>query len=522
MDFRVKQSSTLFSRSRALKLALFSAGLSGIVAEYIQATLATYFIGDSVFQWAIIVSLMMFAMGLGSRASRLVHQKLAETFIVVELILSLLVGFSSLIIYILSSYSSSIATIIYLLSITIGFLIGFEIPLAVRINDQVESLRINISSALENDYYGSLIGGLLFAFVGLPYLGITYLPFVLSVVNLTVALLLFYSLGFTFAEQRKLFIAFICVTTAIVTGIFMAKPITIYGEQVKYTDKVIFSKQSRYQKIVITEWKGNNWLYIDGNQQLSTVDEVMYHEPLVHPAMYLSQHPQDVLVLGGGDGCALREILKYNSVKNVVLVDLDSVMTNLGAFNPIMREMNKNSFHDPRVNVVNQDAFIFFDSRMKFYDVIIIDLPDPKTVELCRLYSKEFYKLCYKYLRPGGVIITQAGSPYFATKAFLCIDTTMKTAGFKTALMHNQLITLGEWGWVIGIKAEKSTSVKEILLNAKFADVQTRWIDNEAMHLMLSFGKNIHVSNDSVPVEINSVSHPILQHYYLGGNWDLY
>ena len=155
-----------------------------------------------------------------------------------------------------------------------------------------------------------------------------------------------------------------------------------------------------------------------------------------------------------------------------------------------------------------------------YYDVIIIDLPDPRSIELGRLYSHEFYKVCYRHLRPGGVIVTQAGSPYFATQAFICIMETMKSAGFETVPMHNQVITLGEWGWSLGVKKASKSNVKKQLQNLEF-DVPTRWINREAMTLITSFGKDFYPwEKDSVYV--NRIHEPVLYKYYLKGNWDLY
>ncbi|MEQ9438478.1 MAG: spermidine synthase, partial [Cyclobacteriaceae bacterium] len=282
-----------------------------------------------------------------------------------------------------------------------------------------------------------------------------------------------------------------------------------------------FEQQSRYQKIVITQWKDNYWLYINGNQQLSSVDEVMYHEPLVHPAMTLAPQPQRVLILGGGDGCAVREVLKYPSVTDITLVDLDPAMTTLGKENPVLLSLNDSSLYNPKVNIYHQDGYTYLEKADTYYDVIIVDLPDPKTVDLNRLYTLEFYRMAYHHLRNHGVLITQAGSPYFATRAFQCIDLTVAEAGFQTAMLHNQIVTMGEWGWIMGVKTTADAQVKEQLKSLSFDAVPTKWINREAMQLMTSFGKNIYVTpTDSV--EVNQVHNPVLYQYYLKGNWDWY
>ncbi|WP_233195897.1 hypothetical protein [Aquimarina sp. MAR_2010_214] len=158
-------------KSRILKLALFATGLSGIVAEYILSTLATYFLGDSVFQWTMILSIMLFSMGVGSRLSTFFTTKILEKFLIAELLLSLLTSTAALTTYFLMGMTENIGVVIYSFSIAIGLLIGVEIPLVTRINEENEELRTNIAGVMENDYYGSLIGGLFFVFVGLPFLG---------------------------------------------------------------------------------------------------------------------------------------------------------------------------------------------------------------------------------------------------------------------------------------------------------------------------------------------------------------
>ncbi len=516
-------------KSNILKLALFATGLSGIVAEYILATLATYFLGNSVLQWTMIVSVMMFAMGIGSRISKLLKNNLMQYFIATEFTLSVVVAVSALTAYSGASLTSYTAIIIYGFSIVVGLLIGLEIPLAVRLNDEFEDLRLNVASIIEKDYYGSLAGGILYAFVGLPYLGLTYMPISLGLINFMVAVLLIITLWNKLKRRHKIVIRIACfsVGMTLLTAFFLAKPILMFGEQKKYKDKIIFSQQSKYQKITITRWKNHYWLYINGNQQLSTFDEVMYHEPLIHPIMSLHKIPQDILILGGGDGCAAREVLKYKSVKKIDLIDLDPMMTDLATTNEIFLEMNKKSMLNKKVNIKNTDGFNYLEHTDNYYDIIIIDLPDPKTVELARLYSLEFYLLCRKHLRPNGLIITQAGSPYFATNAFICIRKTMQEAGFATCALHNQIITMGEWGWILGAKNRtKNENLKKAIQNLSFEHIETKWINKDAMLMMTTFGKNIYVNRQKEDLEeeikLNTTINPILQKYYMKGNWDLY
>lgn len=505
-------------KSRILKLALFATGLSGIVAEYILSTLATYFLGDSVFQWTMILSIMLFSMGVGSRLSTFITTRILEKFLIAEFLLSLLTSTAALSTYFLMGMTENIGVVIYSFSIAIGVLIGMEIPLVTRINEGNEELRTNIAGVMENDYYGSLIGGLFFVFVGLPFLGLTHTPFILGGINFLVAIALFIRLRKHIHTSYRIpfTITIPVLLCAILFLSYNADEIVLYGEQKRYNDKVVFSKQTRYQKITITQWKEHYWLYLNSSKQLCTFDEFLYHEPLVHPVMKLTKDRRNVLILGAGDGCAIREVLKYKDVEQITLVDIDPEMTKIGKSNEIFTTMNDSAYYDPKVKVINQDAFQFLENSDTFYDVMILDFPDPKSIDLNRVYTKEFYRLCHRRLRPFGHIITQAVSPYYTTKAFKSIEKTLGASGFTTLPIRNHVYSFGEWGWVIGSKHESKEDIKKRLLEMTFEDIEARWITNESMNLMTSFGKDL-VKIDSV--EVNTVRNPVLYKYYLDGTW---
>jgi len=512
------------NRAYLIKIALFATGLSGIVAEYILATLATYFLGDSVTQWTLIISLMLFFMGIGSRLTRFIDENVYTWFVGVEFLLSVLVSFAAVLTYGLAGMNDYIVVWIYGIAIFTGMLIGMELPLAMRLNEQFESLKVNVSSILEKDYYGSLLGGVFFAFIGLPILGLTYTPFILGGINMLVALLLLNFLPEAISKQRQNVLNIIAavLVAIMITGAVQADKIILFGEQKKYLDKVVYSEQTRYQKIVMTQWKDNHWLYLNGNLQFCTYDEALYHEVLVHPAVRVAGRPGNVLILGGGDGCAARELLKYESIEKITLVDLDPAMTRLGKEHPVLLEVNQGALLNERVEVINQDGFNFLEKTDQFYDLMIIDLPDPRSVELSRLYSLEFYQLCRKKLRNHGVLVTQAGSPYFATRSFKCIDKTVATAGFSTIPMHNQVITMGEWGWILAAKDQiKPNDLIARMKSWQVAPIPTRWFNNEAIDLITSFGKDFFDSSTD-SVLINRVNKPVLQKYYNKGSWDLY
>ena len=310
-------------------------------------------------------------------------------------------------------------------------------------------------------------------------------------------------------------VSYILVSLLILSGLYFSEPIVKYGEQIKYKDKVVFSKQTKYQKIVITKWKKWHSLYINGNQQLSSFDEYLYHEPMVHVPMNLTKHA-NILILGGGDGCLAREVFKYKDVKKVTLVDLDPVMIDLGKQNSILVNLNENALNNPNLTTISKDAFNFLDEGTDKYDIIFVDLPDPNTVDLNKLYTKEFYYLCKKRLTADGVFITQAGSPYYATKAFYCIDKTLKSVGFKTLPLHNQVLTLGEWGWIL---ARNNEITPTELTHIDLSNFKLKWFTNSAIPQITSFGKPLA---DTTNIQVNTIFSPSLYEYYRKGNWDLY
>ncbi len=468
------------------------------------------------------MSLMLFAMGLGSRISRYIINDLFDKFILLEFSLSLICGSSVAFCYWFSTFSHNISLAIYGISVLIGLLIGAEIPLVTRINESYEDLRTNISSVLENDYYGALAGGLLFAFFALPYLGLTYTPIALGIVNFSVASILFWRFRHLVTYKRHLQLSFVSVVAFFMVFMFAVKPIMLYSEQKKYKDRIVYAKQSRYQKIVITKWRNDYWLFINGKEQFSTFDEDKYHEPLVHPAMLMAKRKKRILILGGGEGLAVREVLKYDDIESATLVDLDPVMTDLARHNPIITNINKNSMNNLRVNAVNRDAFIFVQNCTQSYDIIIVDLPDPSSVTLSRLYSKEFYSICRRHLNKNGILVTQATSPVYSDNAFACITKTMENAGFTVLPYHNHIPTLGEWGWCLGMKDDVITldALKDRALNLDFSKIPTKYLNSEAMISMVHFGKGILDKKDKV--EVNTVLDPILVKYYQKGQWDVY
>ena len=505
-----------------LKTCVFATGCAAIVTEYTLATLASYLLGDSILQWTVVISLMLFSMGLGSRYSRKYEGQLLDRFVGIEFGLSFLCTFSAMFCFWVSAYTIHFGLVVYVIACMIGFMTGLEIPLITRINQTYEPLKENISSVMEYDYYGGLLGGALFAFILLPFLGLTYTPVLIGSVNLIVASLILWQFPSRLERPRILNFQFLLLLLVSIAAFAAAKPIVLYGEQHKYKDKIVYQEQTRYQKIVVTQWKDDFWLFINGSTQFSTYDEERYHEPLVHPVMGLVEERKDILLLGGGDGLAAREILKYSDVKNLTLVDLDPAMTRLARQDKIFLNINEGSMNDPRISVVNQDAYQFIKESDGLYDAIIIDLPDPKSVSLSLLYSLGFYKMLEKHLKPFGAMITQSTSPLYSPDAFLCIKKTMQAAGFSVLPYQNSIPSMGQWGWNLGVrrKAMSQKALKQKVQKYKYTDIETRFFNQDAMTSMVHFGKGLFEKEEKI--ELNTqFNHNILR-YYRQGSWDLY
>jgi spermidine synthase len=510
------------SEKNILKIALFATGCAGIIAEFVLSTLATYLSGNAVFQWTLVMSFMLFAMGLGSRISRVFQTRLLEWFLMTELFLSIACATSAIIAYGLAAFIQPINLVIYSQGIIVGILIGLEIPLVTRINESYENLRINISNVMEKDYYGSLLGGIIFAFIALPYLGLTYTPIILGCINFLVASLVLWRFMALIHHKRIFILSWLVCFCFFIFLVFAAKPIIQFGEQSKYKDKIIFAKQTSYQKIVITQWRQYYWLYLNGQVQFSTYDEEKYHEPLVHPAMKLSACPYEILILGGGDGLAVREILKYKDIKQITLIDLDPVMTHLGKTHPVLTKINQNALDTPKIKIIHQDAMTFLENHDKQFGVIVVDLPDPDTIDLMHVYALDFYRLIAHHLMRGGVMVTQATSPYFSKKAFLCILKTIEAANMSVLPYHNHVPTMGEWGYVLGMRKGDigTTQLKNRALQLNFKDINCKFLDVNAMKSMIYFGKG--VLDQIHTVQINTHIQPVLHQYYLSGNWGVY
>jgi spermidine synthase len=380
--------------------------------------------------------------------------------------------------------------------------VGTELPLLVRMLNRYGELRRIVAQALSFDYLGCLAGSILFPLVLLPAVGLMRTAFLVGLVNLGVA---FYALRVFRPRFRGVAAPAVCAGAAIVLALGFAQSLRLHGllERQLYEDEVVHAEQSRYQRIVLTRWRDDLRLFIDGNIQFSSVDEHRYHETLVHPALGLAASRAEVLVLGGGDGLAVREVLRHPEVRAVTVVDLDPAMTRLGRDYPALRALNGAALSDPRVHVLNQDAHRFLETTTGRYGAILADLPDPNGDALAKLYSVEFYRLARRHLSPGGVFVTQATSPFFSRDAFWCVVRSVRAAGLRPLPIHVYVPSFGDWGFVLA--AERELRLEGLRLPGSL-----RFLTPDLAPALAVFDGD----TGEVSVEVSTVDHPRILRYY--------
>jgi spermidine synthase len=270
-----------------------------------------------------------------------------------------------------------------------------------------------------------------------------------GIINAAVALWSTFLFRESLGRAASLRVLSAVVLVALGAGMFRADAIAASADDNLYADEVIFARNTRYQRIVLTKWKNDLRLFLSSHLQFSSRDEYRYHEALVHPGLASLPGARRVLVLGGGDGLAVREILKYPSVEQITLVDLDPEMTKLFTTNPVLVDLNRASLKSPKVRVINDDAFPWLDRNQDMFDFVVVDFPDPTNYSLGKLYTTAFYRLLSRHVSASGFFVVQSTSPLFARQSYWCIVNTIKQAGLKTWPYHVYVPSFGEWGFVL-------------------------------------------------------------------------
>lgn len=475
----------------------------GLIYELLAGTLASYLIGDSVTQFSLIIGIYLSALGIGSWLSRFLSDGLARRFIEVELAVALIGGTSAPILFFSFAYVEHFQTVLYTLVLAIGTLVGLEIPLLMRLLENRLEFKEIVARVLSFDYLGSLAASILFPLLLVPKLGLVRTSLFFGLINAAVGLWGTWLLR-PLIDGSVLFLRVraIGVIVLLIGGFVAGDKLTSLAEDGMFADDIIFAKTTHYQRIVVTRGKVGFQLFLNGNLQFASADEYRYHEALVHPPFLVNPGARNVLILGGGDGLALREVLKYKTVERVTLVDIDPEMTRLSNQLPLISDLNKHSFADPRVTVVNEDAMVWIANPGPSFDIAIVDFPDPNSFALGKLYTTRFYNLLKARLAAGAAISVQCTSPLFARTSYWCVVRTIEQAGFVARPYHATVPSFGEWGFTLA-----STDPFDIPTHAPEG---MRFLNDDTLTSMFVFSADMQ----PVPVEINRLDNQALVRYY--------
>ena len=489
----------------ALYINVFVVATCGLIYELLAGTLGSYLLGDSVTQFSLVIGLYLSAMGAGAWLSRRLVKGLARRFLEIELAVAVVGGLSAPVLFIAFGSTDSFQFVLLAFVFAIGTLVGLEIPLIMRILEGTVSFKDLVSRVLTFDYVGALAAAIMFPLVFVPRLGLVRTSLLMGVLNAAVALwgtwLLADRLGKAKLGVR---VRAVLVMIGLIVALGFADRFTTWAEDSMYSDPVVYSETSPYQRLLVTRGRAGFNLFLNGNLQFASADEYRYHEALVHPAMIAADAPpRRVLILGGGDGLAAREVLAHPSVEHVTLVDLDPAMTRLSKNFTPLAELSRHSLDDRRVRVVNDDAMVWLEQDREQWDAMIIDFPDPNTYGLAKLYTKLFYTRVFARLAPGGAVGLQATSPLFARRAYWCVIETMRAAGLIVRGYQVPVPSFGVWGFALAKKAPFEPPKRA-------PNVALRFLNDAALSSMFEMPADM----TPVPVEINQLDNQVLVRYY--------
>jgi spermidine synthase len=479
----------------ALLASVFVVAACGLAYELIAGALASYLLGDSVTQFSTVIGAYLFAMGVGSWLSKYVGRDLVARFVQIEIAVGLLGGFSAAGLFL--AFAANIGpfrVLLYLAVFAVGVLVGLEIPLVMRILKREVAFNELVARVLSFDYLGALAVSLIFPLVLAPHLGLVRTGLLFGLANAGVALWALWLFGDSMRDRRGLRLAGFVSVALLLAGLLAAGRITTIAEGWLYADDIIHAETTPYQRIVVTRWHDDIRLFLNQNLQFSSRDEYRYHEALVHPGLAALPAARRVLVLGGGDGLAVREILKYPQVESVTLVDLDPAMTRLFSTAPILRGLNADALNSPKVKVINADAARWLEENDDVFDFVVADFPDPTNYSIGKLYSTAFYRLLEKHLAAHGLLVVQTTSPFYARRSFWSVAATLEEAGFKVAPYHALVPSFGEWGFIL--------AGREPYVPPARYRVPLRFLTAEATASMFEFPADM----SRVPAEVNRMN----------------
>ena len=489
--------------NHALLFSVFVVASCGLAYELIAGALASYLLGDSITQFSTVIGCYLFAMGVGSWLSRYVERNLVARFIQIELMVGVLGGFSAIgLFFIFVWFASPFKLALYLAVFGIGVLVGLEIPLIMRILKRDLAFKDVVSQVLTFDYLGALVVSILFPVLLVPHLGLVRSGLLFGLLNVLVALWALW----LFREQLRgvawLRTQGVVSMALLVAGFVAAGQFTSLAEAHLYADEIVYAESSPYQRIVVTRWKDDLRLHLNNNLQFSSRDEYRYHEALVHPGLSTLPGARRVLVLGGGDGLAVREILKYPQIESVTLVDLDPAMTQLFSTAPPLRALNGDALASPKVKVVNADALKWLENSDELFDFVVVDFPDPSNFAIGKLYSAAFYRLLEKHLTAGALAVIQSTSPLYARQSFWCVVTTLESVGLVVTPYHALVPSFGEWGFVLAGRRTYQPPAAY--------PVATRFLSPEITPTLFQFPKDMA----RVDAEVNRLNNQVLVRYF--------
>ncbi|MCF3122608.1 polyamine aminopropyltransferase [Streptomyces arenae] len=425
-------------------VGVFVCAACGLVYELELVALASYLIGDSVTQASVVLSVMVFAMGIGSLLAKRLRCRASAWFGLVEAALALVGGCSAMALYAAFAWTgdkgevwaSGSRYLLVAFSLAIGVLIGAEVPLLMVLIQRIRRQDASgaVSDLFAADYVGALVGGLAFPFLLLPLFGqLTGALFTGAVNALAGGALVFGLFGRDLSTRGRwvLLTANVVVLSLLASAAVLVDDFERAARRAVYGGDVRVAVQTDVQEVVLTGARRSTLhLFLDGRLRISGRDEKRYHQGLVAPAMR-GPHAR-VLVLGGGDGLAAREVLRHRGVRRVDIVELDAGVVRLARHDPVLSALNGHVYADPRVHVVNADAFRWLRSSRATYDVVISDLPDPGITASTKLYSQEFYGLTTRVLAEGGRLAVHAGPLSTRARVFWTVEATLRAAGLRT------------------------------------------------------------------------------------------
>ena len=526
-----------------LILIMATLACCGLIYEYLLSHYSARILGSVETVIYAIIGIMIVSMGLGAFAAKKIKDAF-QGFVILELTVALIGCSATLFIASVIGFSQTLPQIIadtyqipndvllkgdflaslswfsvnlpYLFAFILGFLIGMEIPLIARIRETIygHHLAHNAGTIYGADYIGAGVGAAIWVLFMLN-IEISQAAALTASLNLIAGFIFLVRFKHYLRHKMKLIIGHLILAVFIVLIFVSGGHWQKQMQNMLYLDKVVYQTQTPYQNLVFTErLLGGGYepiynFYINGRLQFSSLDEHIYHEFLVHPAMQTSARHDNILIIGGGDGLALREVQKWNP-SHVTLIDLDPNLTALfkspKQFLPPhlsdkIERLTQNSFNQPGVKVINDDAFIAIDrllAKKQSFDTIIVDLPDPSHPDLNKVYSVNFYYRLKHLLSGDGVIVVQSTSPFHAQSAFISIGKTLHEAGFNTEQYHQNVPSFGEWGWTIASKSGQKPSQR--LMQFKQVNVPTKWLTLPLLTGAFEFNKNFYADKDKINV----------------------